>query len=137
MFQALVERKEDLNAALEKLGVSPSVFFTALDASGDLRGWLRGVKAAQAMQDIESVKGVLELMEDDASDEEMGNGVRNAKMAAARLKLEQYRWMAQRLLPSLFGEKTQSEVAGKIEIVVRREAKKMVQVEEKGAEEVE
>lgn len=113
------------------------MFFTALDASGDLRGWLRGVKAAQAMQDIESVKGVLELMEDDASDEEMGNGVRNAKMAAARLKLEQYRWMAQRLLPSLFGEKTQSEVAGKIEIVVRREAKKMVQVEEKGAEEVE
>ena len=86
--------------ALKVVGVESGTFFTALDASSELRAWYRGVKAAQATLDIEEAEGVLTQMEEDAGDEMMGNGVRNAKMQAAKLKLDQYRWMAQRLLPS-------------------------------------
>lgn len=124
IFVVMVEERKGLLEALKVVGVESGTFFTALDASSELRAWYRGVKAAQATLDIEEAEGVLTQMEEDAGDEMMGNGVRNAKMQAAKLKLDQYRWMAQRLLPSLFGEKTQTDVSGKVEIVVRREAKK-------------
>lgn len=126
IFVVMVESRKGLLEALKDVGVESATFFTALDASQELRAWYRGVKAAQATLDIEEAEGVLQQMDTDASDELMGNGVRNAKMQAAKLKLDQYRWMAQRLLPSLFGEKTQTDVSGKVEIVVRRETKKAI-----------
>lgn len=126
IFVVMVESRKGLLEALKDVGVESATFFTALDASQELRAWYRGVKAAQATLDIEEAEGVLQQMDTDASDELMGNGVRNAKMQAAKLKLDQYRWMAQRLLPALFGEKTQTDVSGKVEIVVRRETKKAI-----------
>lgn len=126
IFVVMVESRKGLLEALADVGVDSATFFTALDASQELRAWYRGVKAAQATQDIEEADKVLQAMDDDAGDGSLGNGVRNAKMQAAKLKLDQYRWMAQRLLPALFGEKTQTDVSGKVEIVVRRETKKAV-----------
>jgi hypothetical protein len=119
----MVEGQQGLLPALKEAGIGTMTFFTALDASQDLRNWYRGVKSAQAMMDVELSADVLADMETVAGDETVGNGVRNARVQAAKHKLDQYRWMAQRLLPALFGEKTQSETHAKVEIVVRREVK--------------
>ena len=127
IFVAMVEQRQGLLEALKLVGLPSATFFTALDASQNLRAWYRGVKAAQATMDIEGADQVLREMDDDAGDEGLGNGVRNAKMQAAKLKLDQFRWMAQRLLPAMFGDKSTTEIGGKVEIVVRREAKKVVQ----------
>ena len=126
IFVAMVEQRQGLLEALKLVGLPSATFFTALDASQNLRAWYRGVKAAQATMDIEGADQVLREMDEDAGDEGLGNGVRNAKVQAANHKLSHYRWMAQRLLPAMFGEKTQAETHSKIEIVVRREVKKAV-----------
>jgi len=127
IFVAMVEQRQGLLEALKLVGLPSATFFTALDASQNLRAWYRGVKAAQATMDIEGADQVLREMDDDASDESLGSGVRNARMQAAKLKLDQFRWMAQRLLPAMFGDKSTTEIGGKVEIVVRREAKKVQQ----------
>lgn len=132
IFVAMVEQRQGLLEALKLVGLPSATFFTALDASQNLRAWYRGVKAAQATMDIEGADQVLREMDDDASDESLGSGVRNARMQAAKLKLDQFRWMAQRLLPAMFGDKSTTEIGGKVEIVVRREAKKVQQVEVEG-----
>jgi hypothetical protein len=124
LFVAMVEERKGLLDALRESGVSSATFFTALDASQELRGWYRGVKGAQAVMDVEQIDNVLSVMDDDADDETIGSVQRTAKMTVARTKLEQARWAAQRLLPALFGEKTQTDVSGKVEIIVRRETKK-------------
>lgn len=126
LFVAMVEGEQGLLDALRTLGISSATFFTALDASSELRNWYRGVKAAQAVVDVEKTGEVLRELDEVAGDELVGNGVRNAKVQAANHKLSHYRWMAQRLLPAMFGEKTQAETHSKIEIVVRREVKKAV-----------
>lgn len=126
LFVAMIEGQQGLLEALAQLGIPSPTFFTALDASSELRNWYRGVKAAQAVVDVEKTGEVLRELDEVAGDELVGNGVRNAKVQAANHKLSHYRWMAQRLLPAMFGEKTQAESHSKIEIVVRRETKKAV-----------
>lgn len=126
LFVAMVEQRQPLLAALASCGISSSTFFTALDASQAMRGWYRGVKAAQAVMDVEAVDEVLTQMDKDAGDGYLDASERTAKMTAKRARLEQARWAAQRLLPALFGEKTQHESHSKVEIIVRRETKKAV-----------
>lgn len=129
---SLVEKRLGLRQALELQGITVVTFVTALDASQELRQWYRSVKTAQALLDVEEVGGIIADLDRAAAandpsnpSEFIENGQRNAIIQAGRLKLEQIRWAGQRLLPSLFGEK--KEIAGKVEIVVRREVKKIGQ----------
>jgi len=124
LFVAMVEQGQGLLPALKLLGISSATFFTALDASQSLREWYRGVKAAQAVLDVEKSADIMRELDEAAQDAGLGNGVRNAMVGAAKIKRDQARWMAQRVLPALCGEKQQTQHSGKIEIVVRREARK-------------
>lgn len=126
LFSEMVEKKRGLEAALKVVGVDAMTFFTAMEHNQVMRQWYRSVKAAQSVMEVEAIGDVLAEMEEDAGNELIGNSTRQAKMALAKTKLEQARWAAQRLLPALYGEKTQHESNSKVEIIVRRETKKAV-----------
>lgn len=126
LFAEMVEKKAGLETALRAVNVDALTFFTALEHSQAMRQWYRSVKAAQSVMEVEAIGEVISEMEEAAGDELIGNSTRQAKMALAKTKLEQARWAAQRLLPALYGEKSQSDVSGKVEIIVRRETKKAV-----------